>query len=61
MDAPHSVYGHSAATELAALGGAVGESLVAADLASLVSHKRTARSKSSSGALSALPGPAGTP
>lgn len=53
------MYGHTAATELAALGGAVGESLVAADLASLVSHKRTARGRSSSAALAALAGPAG--
>lgn len=41
-----SIYEPSAAAELAALGGAVGESLVAADLAALVSHKRTARMRS---------------
>ena len=53
-----SMYGASAITELAALGAAVGESLVAADLAALVSQKRVARLRNvgSGGSLSSLTG-----
>jgi hypothetical protein len=52
------MYGGSAITELAALGAAVGESLVAADLAALVSQKRVARLRnvSSAGSLSSMTG-----
>ena len=54
------MYGGSAITELGALGAAVGESLVAADLAALVSQKRVARLRnvSSGGSLSSMTGAA---
>ncbi len=50
--------GGSAITELAALGAAVGESLVAADLAALVSQKRVSRLRNvgSGGSLSSMTG-----
>lgn len=56
-----SIYEPSAVAELAALGGAVGESLVAADLAALVSHKRTARMRgvASFASIAALTSPMG--